>query len=42
MGKRFKKAVGQSMLEIGVKAPYFELEDQNGKTYKFSDYKWKM
>ena len=29
------------MLEIGTKAPDFELEDQNGKTHKLSDYKGK-
>lgn len=29
------------MLEIGIKAPDFELEDQNGKTHKLSDYKGK-
>ncbi|MBO4680662.1 MAG: peroxiredoxin [Clostridiales bacterium] len=27
------------MLEIGIKAPDFELEDQNGKLHKLSDYK---
>lgn len=30
-----------NMLEIGTKAPDFELEDQNGKTHKLSDYKGK-
>ena len=29
------------MLEVGTKAPDFELEDQNGKTHKLSDYKGK-
>ena len=29
------------MLEIGTKAPDFELEDQNGKTHKLSDFKGK-
>ena len=29
------------MLEIGTKAPDFELEDQNGKPHKLSDYKGK-
>ena len=29
------------MLEIGTKTPDFELEDQNGKTHKLSDYKGK-
>ena len=27
------------MLEVGTKAPAFELPDQNGKVHKFSDYK---
>ena len=27
------------MLEVGIKAPDFELEDQNGKLHKLSDYK---
>ena len=26
------------MLEVGVKAPDFELPDQNGKTHRLSDY----
>ena len=26
------------MLEVGVKAPYFELPDQNGKIHRLSDY----
>ena len=26
------------MLEIGTKAPYFELQDQNGNLHKLSDY----
>ena len=29
------------MLELGTKAPDFELEDQNGITHKLSDYKGK-
>lgn len=29
------------MLEIGVKAPEFELEDQNGKLHKLEDYRGK-
>ena len=27
------------MLEVGIKAPDFELKDQNGKKHKLSDYK---
>ena len=26
------------MLEVGIKAPDFELPDQNGKTHRLSDY----
>lgn len=26
------------MLEVGIKAPDFELPDQNGKIYRLSDY----
>ena len=26
------------MLELGIKAPDFELPDQNGKVHKLSDY----
>lgn len=29
------------MLEVGVKAPEFELEDQNGKLHKLEDYRGK-
>ncbi|MBR4478309.1 MAG: redoxin domain-containing protein, partial [Spirochaetales bacterium] len=29
------------MLETGTKAPDFELQDQNGKTHRLSDYQGK-
>ena len=32
------KAEDSSMLELGIKAPDFELPDQNGEVHKLSDY----
>lgn len=43
-GNRKKKAnkeevtEGRNMLEAGIKAPDFELPDQNGKIHRLSDY----
>jgi peroxiredoxin Q/BCP len=37
----FKVKGGQVMLEVGTKAPDFELPDQNGKIHKLSDYRGK-
>ena len=30
------------MLELGIKAPDFELPDQNGEVHKLSDYYFKI